>query len=280
MMKITDFVFPKTLEEAQKMLLEYGDRGALISGGTSLTYLKEQKTEKIAINISRLPLKEITQSNNEFHIGSLNVISDLRTYSATGWKLSKIAKSVSTEQIRNMTTIGGNVSKLFYWSEFPVVFLSLGAKFKTTSKNVDADEFFKSQPFLSYAADEILLSVTVPKITKGTGLGFCKDVRTTAGLSTLTVSCYIKLDGDKITFVRIALGGCLTIPVRLKNVEKQLIGKIYSKSLCDSVSFDEIKSFKLLPKEGMSEDYCRHLIQVNVKDSVSKAVQNAKEESI
>jgi len=278
-MKITDFVFPKTLEEAQKMLLEYGDRGTLISGATSLTYLKEQKSEKIAINISKLPLKEITQDKDEFHIGSLNVISNLRTYSAAGWNLNKIAQIVSTEQIRNMTTIGGNVSKLFYWSEFPVVFLALGAKFKTTSKNIDADEFFKSQPFLNYAADEILLSITVPKIIKGSGLGFCKDVRTTAGLSTLTVSSYIKLDENKITFIRIALGGCLTIPVRLKTIEKQLIGKNYNESLYGNINFDEIQSLKLLPKEGMSENYCKHLVEVNVKDSVSKAVKNAKGES-
>jgi len=121
-MKVVDFVKPESVEETASVLHELGHKAALIAGGTSFQFSKSE-AEKTAVVLDIESLKGITKESNSFVIGALTNISDLQEFSADDWVLDRVAKKFSSQQIRNISTLGGNIAQVFPWSDFPVVLL-------------------------------------------------------------------------------------------------------------------------------------------------------------
>ena len=55
-----------------------------------------------------------------------------------------------------------------------------------------------------------------------------------------------------------------------------LIGKKVSELNIDKLSLAEIDKISIVPKEGMTKTYCRHLIKTKVKDVLLEALAEAK----
>jgi aerobic carbon-monoxide dehydrogenase medium subunit len=279
-MKISDFTLPSCVEEAQACMKSAGDSAFFLAGGTSIRFLKETAEEKVAIDVSKLPFVGIVNEDSAYEIGSLTRINDLMKYKGEGWVLDRVAKLVATQQIRNMSTVGGNIARIFYWSDFPVALMALDAEISIKGNEwftVDADTYFDKQPIQKLINGNIIGFIEIPEITKGKGFAYHKETRTYSAFSTLNVAVYVSSDDDGvIENVRIVIGACTPFPVRLKNVETQLIGKKISELNFDKLSLTEVEKMSIVPKEGMTKIYCRHLVKTKVKDVLLQAVAEAK----
>lgn len=277
-MRVKDFVFASKISEASSLMRDIGDSAFLMAGGTS-TYFIASKTSKVAIDISRLPLKGITKINDTFRIGSLTTINEILKHKDSGWVLERVAKLIANQQIRNISTIGGNLARVFYWSDMPVALLALGGSLKLSgvaSKHVKIPEAFsKPATHKDIFSSSILEYIEIPAVKKGMGFAYSKETRTYGAFSSATAAAGVNIENGVISEISVAIGSVLPFPVRLTDVEDFLIGRKPDCALLKEIKFDKLSKMKLVPRESMSEEYCMNLIKVKITDVICEAIKEA-----
>src|SRR5256712_5211333 len=127
-----DYIRPPTLREATKVLADLGPEVMAVAGGTDV-YPKMKRGQFMPRHLISLKLlrelKGIRQSKDGLWIGageSLTAVSSHRLIAKHFPALAHAAESVSTPQLRNMGTIGGNVlvdtrcnyyDQTFFWRQ-------------------------------------------------------------------------------------------------------------------------------------------------------------------
>jgi 4-hydroxybenzoyl-CoA reductase subunit beta len=117
MLRLPEFHYsqPRSLKQATKVLVDLGAEAMLVAGGTDVypKMKRGQFTPRNLISLRALrELKGIRQSKEGLWIGageSLTAVSSHRLITKHFPALAHAAESVSTPQLRNMGTIGGNV---------------------------------------------------------------------------------------------------------------------------------------------------------------------------
>ena len=114
-MKFEKYFRPTTVQEALDLMKEYGTDCKVIAGGTDVVIRLRARTLRVQaiIDISAIPeLKGITLSKDKAVIGAAH---DLRSLSLdpalleSEWEIvAECAGHVSSTQIRNLATLGGN----------------------------------------------------------------------------------------------------------------------------------------------------------------------------
>jgi 4-hydroxybenzoyl-CoA reductase subunit beta len=110
------YLAPRSLEEAAQLLTQEGDQAMIVAGGTDLypNMKRRQFTPAVLVSLRRIEsLQHISGSSEQgYRIGSgvtLTTIVEHPDLQAFYPALATAAGSVSTPQLRNMGTIGGNL---------------------------------------------------------------------------------------------------------------------------------------------------------------------------
>src|SRR3990167_10507303 len=134
MLRLPDFHYirPRSLKEAIKVLADLGAEAMVVAGGTDVypKMKRGQFTPRHLVSLRTLrELKGIRRGKEGIWIGAgetLTAISGHRLVSKQFPALAHAAESVSTPQLRNMGTIGGNVlvdtrcnyyDQTFFWRQ-------------------------------------------------------------------------------------------------------------------------------------------------------------------
>jgi 4-hydroxybenzoyl-CoA reductase subunit beta len=134
MLRLPDFNYirPRSLKEAVKVLADLGSDAMAVAGGTDVypKMKRGQFTPRHLVSLRKLKeLKGIHQSKDGLWIGageSLTAVSHHPLIAKHFPALAHAAESVSTPQLRNMGTIGGNVlvdtrcnyyDQTFFWRQ-------------------------------------------------------------------------------------------------------------------------------------------------------------------
>ena len=267
-----DFLVPASFDEARAELQRLGPEGVPVAGATSLLFMKHREP-KVAVDLSRAGLAGIRADGDGFVIGAMSTITALREHRADGWVLDRVAGHFVTQQIRNQSTLGGNIVRVFAWADFPVALLALNATMvirNDEEKRVGADEFFAGQPVRLLKAGDLLVSVVVPALKPGQGFGYHKQTRVSADFSQGTAAALLEVAGGKITAARVALGASVTFPCRLAGVEQALVGQKGSEKLFRAASA-ELGTRTWRTVAGFAPDYIQHIGQTAVADALAQA---------
>jgi 4-hydroxybenzoyl-CoA reductase subunit beta len=134
MLRLPEFNYyqPRSLKEASKVLADLGADAMLVAGGTDV-YPKMKRGQFTPLHLVSVralrELKGIRQGKDGLWIGageSLTAVSHHRLIAKYFPALAHAAESVSTPQLRNMGTIGGNVlvdtrcnyyDQTFFWRQ-------------------------------------------------------------------------------------------------------------------------------------------------------------------
>ena len=272
------FIIPGSLEEARELLRRLGGEGVPIAGGTAGVFLRGDEN-KTGVDITRLGLDGIRAEDGKFEIGATTPVADLRSHTATGWVLDQVAKRFVTQQVRNISTLGGNVVRVFAWADFPVALLALDAEFVVQNNEervFTAGEFFSGQPARLFSPGDLLMAVRVPAVRNPAGFAYHKSTRVQADYSYCTVAAWVLMDGDVIQSARVAVGACVSMPKRLQGVERALVGKAPGeKSVADAVKVGWEGPVRRA-YAGMGEDFVKHVTAVALRDTILAAVADAK----
>jgi CO/xanthine dehydrogenase FAD-binding subunit len=181
--------------------------------------------------------------------------------------------------MRNMTTLGGNVARVFPWNDFPVALLALGAELVIageSSRAMDADTYFKGQPARHYQPGDLLTEIRVPVIGIGQGFAYHKETIVNMDFSLLTLSASLTMEKRTVTAVRIAAGAGLPLPARLTALEDALHGRPLSTDLVKEAVAATVGTVKWKGSDGFSDAYIQQLATVHLEDVLLAAWRAAK----
>lgn len=276
-MRIVDFVLPASLAEARKALLELGAAGLPLAGATTLMFRPGHRPAT-AVDLTRCGLSGITRVNGSFHLGAATPIAALEDFRADGWVLGRVAGSFVTQQIRNQSTVGGNVARVFPWSDFAVALQALDCRFViegAAPRRLGSDEYFKGQPARLYQPGDLLIRIEVPAVGPGEGFGYHKQTRTAAGFSQATAAAWLKVAGGSIQAARVALGAAVPLPRRLRELEAAVVGRSARENAVREAVGPALAGLKPVATAGFTREYAGHLATVVVGDVLAQALRMA-----
>ena len=277
-MKLCEFIRPASLSAARDNLRELGPKGMILAGGTAIHFMQDH-TPVTAVDITRLGLSYIKQEGDFYNIGATTPLADIQRYRAPRWALHEICRRISTHQIRNVSTLGGNICRVFPWADLPVVLLAMDARMVVYSgkdEEFGADEYFKTQPAKRFLDGNILTAVKVPALMAHHGFGSIKVVRTQASFAMVTVAARLELDGANIKSARVAAGSAIPFPRRLQEVEAALVGREASTAVFQEAAGKAGADAPWRGREGMTPEYSRHLAEVTILDALERAATFAR----
>lgn len=280
-MRFTDFKKPASVSEALALLKDLGPAGFPLAGGTSLVFATG-KEEKVAVDINRIGLDGIAREGGVFTIGSTTRLAALQKHHAEGWVLDRVAVRLASQQLRNMSTLGGNIARVFPWSDFAVVLQALDARMVIAGdagREVPADEYFASQPARVFKEGALLAGIKVRAMGPGEGFGYRKQTQAAMGFSLMTAAAVVDTDGSGIRKARVAVGAGVPFPCRVPAAEQVLTGWKAGEDLFRKASAAAVGALKFKGAAGMSEEYVRHLADVLIRDAVAEAWTSAKGEA-
>ncbi|MCL4123183.1 UNVERIFIED_CONTAM: hypothetical protein GTU68_025882 [Idotea baltica] len=211
-------------------------KGKNVSGGTDL-YVQQADhltDTDVHLIVEKDYLRGITIENGICTIGTNSTVSDLWNHSEINSyfpNLKKHLKLVSSEQIRNMASFGGNLVNASPIGDMTIFFLALNADIIITNENgnerkLPLKDFYQGYKTYDLYDDELLKAIRFKLPNSKTFFNFekvCK--RTHLDIASVNTAIHISIDNNLISEAHVSIGGVAAIPKYLHNASKFLIGK-------------------------------------------------------
>ena len=230
-----DYHAPKTLPDALGMLAQFGDDAKLLAGGHSLLPMMKMRFAQPAhlIDLGKIPeLRGVREDGGTIRIGAMTTENELIWSKLLQDKcplLVEGARQISDPQVRYKGTIGGDIAHGDPGNDHPALMLALGASFvlrsKTGERTVPADGFFVGTYDTQMKPDEIMTEIRIPIPAAGTGCCYAKLKRKVGDFATAAAAVTLRMKGDTVDAVAIALTNVAPTPLRAKAAEDALRGK-------------------------------------------------------
>lgn len=276
-MKFADIVIAETLDQARTELKRLGANGMPVAGGTCFQYLSD-RPNVTAVDISRIGLRGIRRDGDFYRIGANTTLTDLCRYQGEGWVLGEVATLIPTHQIRNISTVAGNIARLFPWSELPLALLALDGSVTIQGdavRSVSARDFFAGRAAKSLAPGELITEIAVPAVRPPTGFGYRKENVTNSAFSLMTAAVSMTLEVGRMTNVRVAVGSAVPAPMPFPALERALEGTPADEALFEAAAEAAARSEMWKGRGGMSDDFATHLAKVILCDALHAALRRA-----
>src|SRR5713226_6508725 len=179
-----EYVAPKTLEDALRLVERHGDEAKVLAGGHSLLPLMKLRlaAPRYVIDLGRLRgLSYIREENGQIAIGALTTHAEVDTSALLLMRcplLPETAAEIGDVQVRNRGTLGGSLAHADPAADYPAASLALDAEIIAASTDgtraIPAHEFFVDMLTTQLRPGEILSQVRLPRLAPRTGMVYCK----------------------------------------------------------------------------------------------------------
>lgn len=288
-MKDFEYFAPKTINDSLSLLSQYKGEAKIIAGGQSMLVIMRQGllAPEYVVDIKGItPLDYITYDEKEgLRIGALTphrAIEKSPVIQKHFRVLSEMERNLATIQTRNWGTIGGNLCHGDPAGDPAPVLIALDAKLKLRSLSgeriIAIEEFSKDILEVDLNPDEMLIEIQVPGKKSHTGIAHEKlmVMQGDAGIVGAAVSITLKPGEGVCEDARVVLSNAASVPLRVKEVEKRLIGKRINDDLLAEVG--TLASIAADPPSDVhaSAEYRREMVKVFVRRAAAKALERAK----
>ena len=281
-----DYHAPRSVADAIKLLGDLGSDAKLLAGGHSLLPMMKLRFAQPAhlIDLNRIDaLRGIREDGGTVVIGAMTVENELIASSVLAAKvplLAEAAKQIADPQVRNRGTIGGDIAHGDPGNDHPAIAIALDATFVLQgpkgTRQVAAGGFFHGTYMTEMAEDEILTEIRVPAFAPKTGYAYEKLKRKTGDWATAAAAVVLRIDGGKVSHVRIALTNVAPTALRAADAEAALLGK----ALSDTTIADAAAKAMAIcdPAEDLRGDreYKTAMAGQMVKRAIAKAAARCK----
>ena len=227
---------PKTIPDALGLLNQFGDEAKLLAGGHSLLPMMKLRFAQPGhlIDLGRIPeLKGIREEGGMLHIGAMTTENELIWSKLLQDKcplLVEGARLISDPQVRYKGTLGGDITHGDPGNDHPALMLVLGAFFvlkaSTGERVVPADGFFVGSYATLLEPGEIMTEIRIPVPAPGTGYCYSKLKRKVGDFATAASAVTLRLKGETVQDVAIALTNVGACVLRASAAEDSLRGKV------------------------------------------------------
>ena len=275
---------PSAIDEAARIAADHpGSR--ILAGGTFLiTRLKQMKQKGLktpgqVISLRRVKeLSGIRMDGAALSIGAMTTLTELAGSAEIQQHLpvlGRVGAGIGTTQIRNMGTVGGNLTCRYTWTELAALMISLDAGMsffdrQTGEQSIPASDFFAAGARHS----EIATRVTVP-LLPGIASSYVRVSKTPGvDIPLLAVAARAVVRGGVFADARVVLNTGMRFPTRLTVVEETLNGQ----PLDAAVIAAGVAAFSSQDPDPSADEYKRHMYRVALKDALRDLLRAASEE--
>ncbi|WP_033296349.1 FAD binding domain-containing protein [Amycolatopsis jejuensis] len=285
-----DYRFPATVDEVLETLGQQGDRARVIAGGTTiheLAYRKGMGDVHTLLDITRLPLDQITPTETGVKLGATVSFTDLAAFvtAAHPKRLASITDAIAgirPMQIRNVGTVGGSICSSLPFFDLPAALVALDAR--VTTKRLDGDS--RTVPIETFFWDfflpdlhfgELLTEVEFDLPPADTGGAFQKFESNSVDWALVSIGVQVQCREGRFTDARIALGGGIGRKItRAVSVEHALLGRsVSAETIQEAVRGvgDDVRAFSDF--RGSAE-FRNHLLKVYIARCLVQAARRAR----
>ncbi|MGZ8559681.1 MAG: FAD binding domain-containing protein [Chitinophagaceae bacterium] len=277
---------PATLDDAIGLLHQYGEEAKILSGGHSLIPMMKLRfaSPERVIDINGIPdLSYIKEEDGFLKFGALTRESEIEHSDLLKKKypiFADVTKLIADPQVRNMSTVGGNLAHGDAANDHPAVMLALGATVIATGKDgkrsIPIDEFFFGFYTTALQHGEILTEIQIPIPPKGTGSAYHKLERKVGDYATAGVAVQVTVENGICKTIGIGLTNVNPVPLRAKRSEQVLLNKELTDENIAAAA--KLAAEDCSPSSDLrgSEEYKRAMIAVLVKRMIKKAIERIK----
>jgi CO/xanthine dehydrogenase FAD-binding subunit len=285
-----DYLSPRTVGEACRLLAEYEGRAKIMAGGTDLLVsMKQQKiTPGYIINIKGIPELDYISYSQEhgLRIGALATLQSVAASPVIRERFGLLGTAVNkigTPQVRNMGTIGGNISNGGPSQDSLPGLLVLDARLKVVNlereRIVPIDEFFIGPFQTALGPKELLTEIQIPAPPPGSAgcyqwLSKLNEVdETLVGVAVLLMT---DAAGDVCRDIKIGLGSVAPTPLRAVRAEEALQGR---KIESEAIALAARAAAEATSPRSRAE-YRRQMTSVLVERALVDVWQQAKQSAV
>ena len=259
-------------EKLKQLNSKYSQKQGIktVSGGTDLYVQKaddliEHDVHLVADNSA---LKGISIKGETCHIGAGTTVSELWNHKELNTYFPKLRthlKLVSSEQIRNMASFGGNFVNASPIGDMTIFFLALNSDITILNKNgnkrkLALKDFYKSYKTFDLKEDELIKTIRFKLPTQQSFFNFEKvSKRTNLDIASVNSAMSIIVENKTITEAHVSFGGVYEIPRYLHKTSIFLNGKALTSEII--VEAQDILQSEISPISDVrgSSDYKRLL---------------------
>jgi len=182
-----DYVRPGDVGQALAALAE-AEGAKILAGGQSLGPMLNLRLARPAllVDISRLKaLQQMEDTSRAWRIGAGVTharLEDARGRLSGGEMLCEVASAIAYRSVRNRGTVGGSLAHADPAADWPLALAALGASVNirgSTPRSISVAHFIQGPFTTTLAANEIIESIDVPKLSRAGRYGFYKFCRKT-----------------------------------------------------------------------------------------------------
>jgi CO/xanthine dehydrogenase FAD-binding subunit len=176
--------------------------------------------------------------------------------------LAGAAREVGAEQIRERGTIGGNVVTCSPVGDMLPGLLALDARVVLASasgtRTLPYDHFVLGYRQIDLAADELLVSLEIPRPAAGTVQHWRKvGTRSAQAITKVAIAGVARVDAGRVAHLRLAFGAVADHPVRLHAVEAMAEGAVADLALAEAVGAAVRDALQPITDARSTADYRR-----------------------
>ncbi|WNS73647.1 xanthine dehydrogenase family protein subunit M [Bacillus sp. DTU_2020_1000418_1_SI_GHA_SEK_038] len=276
-----DYHCPSNLEEAVKLLNEFGSEGKIIAGGQSFIPILNMRMSEpgCLIDINQVTeLKGIRIEDGVVKIGALTTQRELEQHEDIRKHiplLVEAAQYIGHVQTRNRGTVGGSVAHADPSAELPLSFLALDSEIVITSadgsRTTSINDFFITYLTTELMPEEILTEIHVP-LSQPAGYAFEEFSRRHGDFALVAAACLLSVDdAGIIDQARIVLGGVDAVPLLAEDAMEYLIGKTLTEDILEKTVEIAVNDADPDADLHASKEYRLQLTKVMTRKALLKA---------
>ena len=237
---VAKFFIPTSYDEALKLKKEHGERAKYLAGGTELNTRVNKPYYDVLIDVGHLNSKEISWNSDksEISIGAGVEFQELVTNEDVPHQLRKAAGHMSTINVRNMATIGGNIGAGSTVGDLLPTLMTLEARLKL----FDIQELVTVEAYIENKLDYLIDAVVITKENLDKKYDSIAYRRVSSDFTIIGAAATYNKTGDIFTDIRIAVGGMGPKVKRVPKVEQELEGKQLTKEFVMKAMRDNVKT--------------------------------------
>lgn len=285
---VQNYILAKDIKEVLQLLSRYQGQSRIMAGGTDLVLdLQNEKYQAdYLIDITRIPeLKEIRKDGHTLTVGAAvthNQAAQSPLIQQYAHALAKASHCVGSHQIRNCSTIGGNIVNAQPAADSAVALAALGAAAKIEQPDqtqvLTMDRLYAGFGKSTVDSTQSLLTyIQIPGAGPGEGSGYARlEQRKALALPMVCAAAFLSLKENTIQYCRIAMAPVGIGPVRAQQAEAFLMGKEPSEENFEQAGILALKNavFRDSLVRG-SRHYREEVLPVIVARALSEAYSDA-----
>lgn len=278
---------PSSLDDAVKLLAEFGDEARVVAGGHSLIPMMKLRLAQPGhlVDLQDIgSLKGIKDTGAAFEIGAMTTQREIilsQELAAAVPILKETAEQIADPQVRYCGTLGGNVANGDPGNDMPAVMMALDAVYLAKgpggTRELKARNFYQGAYATELKDGEILTAIRIPKPTAGHGSAYLKQKRKIGDYATAAAAVILTMNGGKCASAAIALTNVGDTAILAEAAAAALIGTALDAATLAKAAQAGAEAAQPAPKDSRGPaDFRKSVAGVMARRAIEAAAKRAR----